>query len=172
MKFSFAKLTKVPTHPFESLILRSPVRDISKCPPTPKSSSHPKWVSPVSGIANPNLYGSSYYGGDYSYNDPYSGYRTSSIYSNRNQYYNSYSNMYPTSSYGRNPSLSSGYGGYYQPFPSQTYLQGQGIDLYRNFDDEQCGLGQDFLIQQAPFGCSPSVVRSDLLEEQNVPVFC
>ncbi len=261
MKFSFAKLTKVPetrdptpsqifetrpnvkslAHLFESLILRSPVHDISKCPPTPKSSSHPKWVGPVSGIAKPisltfilffligifilnialvnsqyippsyqagygyggandywnsasysqaqtyrpglgtnypyynsnqNLYRDPYYGGDYSYNNPNSNYQSSSIYSNRNQYYNSYSNMYPTSSYGRNPYLSSGYGGYYQPFPSQTYLQGQGIDLYRNFDDEQCGLGQDFLIQQAPFGCSPSVVRSDLLEEQNVPVFC
>lgn len=35
-----------------------------------------------------------------------------------------------------------------------------------------CESGQDFLVQIAPAGCSPSVVRSDLLEEQNVPVFC
>lgn len=30
----------------------------------------------------------------------------------------------------------------------------------------------DFLLQLASFGCTPSVVRSDLLEEQNVPVYC
>jgi LAS superfamily LD-carboxypeptidase LdcB len=35
-----------------------------------------------------------------------------------------------------------------------------------------CERGQDFLLQVAPFGCTPAVVRSDLLEEQNVPVFC
>jgi len=39
-------------------------------------------------------------------------------------------------------------------------------------DDSICKEGQDFLIQIAPFGCTPAVVRSDLLEEQNVPVFC
>lgn len=32
--------------------------------------------------------------------------------------------------------------------------------------------GQDFILQLAPFGCTPAVVRQDLLEEQNVPVFC
>ncbi|MGD9276446.1 MAG: hypothetical protein PVJ67_04695 [Candidatus Pacearchaeota archaeon] len=37
---------------------------------------------------------------------------------------------------------------------------------------ERCSAGQDFIIQIAPFGCTPAVVRSDLLEEQNVPVFC
>lgn len=31
---------------------------------------------------------------------------------------------------------------------------------------------QDFILQIAPGGCSPSVVTSDLLEEQPVPVFC
>ena len=36
----------------------------------------------------------------------------------------------------------------------------------------QCSAGNDLLIQIAPFGCTPAVVRSDLLEEQNVPVFC
>ncbi|HDI03200.1 MAG TPA: hypothetical protein ENF67_01530, partial [Candidatus Pacearchaeota archaeon] len=30
----------------------------------------------------------------------------------------------------------------------------------------------DFLVLIEPFSCSPSVVRSDLLAEQNVPVFC
>ena len=40
------------------------------------------------------------------------------------------------------------------------------------FDREMCGAGQDFILQVSPTGCIPSVVRSDLLENQNVPVFC
>ncbi|GIU68398.1 MAG: hypothetical protein KatS3mg001_248 [Candidatus Pacearchaeota archaeon] len=40
------------------------------------------------------------------------------------------------------------------------------------FNKEMCGAGQDFLLQVSPSGCIPAVVRSDLLEEQNVPVFC
>ena len=40
------------------------------------------------------------------------------------------------------------------------------------FSREMCGAGQDFILQVDPRGCSPSVVRSDLLEEQNVPIFC
>ena len=40
------------------------------------------------------------------------------------------------------------------------------------FDREMCQAGQDFILQIAPLGCEPSVVRSDLLEEQNVNVFC
>ncbi len=35
-----------------------------------------------------------------------------------------------------------------------------------------CFERQDFIMQIAPGGCSPSVVTSDLLEEQPVPVFC
>src|SRR6056297_3447802 len=41
-----------------------------------------------------------------------------------------------------------------------------------SFDSEMCRQGQDFIVQVAPFGCEPAVVRSDLLEEQDVPVFC
>jgi len=40
------------------------------------------------------------------------------------------------------------------------------------FDDSMCQQGQDFVIQIAPLGCEPAPVRSDLLEEQNVPVYC
>jgi len=40
------------------------------------------------------------------------------------------------------------------------------------FNREMCEAGQDFILQISPTGCVPSVVRSDLLEEQNVPVFC
>jgi len=54
------------------------------------------------------------------------------------------------------------------PFSAQTTGQ-PGVAL---FDRSLCEAGQDFILQVAPFGCTPSVVRSDLLEEQNVPVFC
>ncbi len=37
---------------------------------------------------------------------------------------------------------------------------------------EICEARQDILIQVSPAGCQPTVVRSDLLAEQNVPVFC
>ncbi|MDP1695391.1 MAG: hypothetical protein Q8L29_00560 [archaeon] len=37
---------------------------------------------------------------------------------------------------------------------------------------ESCTSRQDILLQIAPGGCQPAVVRSDLLAEQNVPVFC
>ena len=53
-------------------------------------------------------------------------------------------------------------------FPS---LAGR-VDFPLGFDRQMCQSRQDFLLQITPFGCSPSVVRSDLLEEQNVPVFC
>ena len=62
---------------------------------------------------------------------------------------------------------------YTQPgMSSYSYLAGKGIDIYPQLDPEKCGAGQDFLIQISPIGCSQSVVRSDLLEEQNVAVFC
>ncbi len=41
-----------------------------------------------------------------------------------------------------------------------------------SFNRNLCQAGQDFLLYVSPTGCIPSVVRSDLLEEQNVPVFC
>ncbi len=40
------------------------------------------------------------------------------------------------------------------------------------FDKSMCEQGSDFILQIAPFGCEPAVVRSDLLEENDVPVFC
>ncbi len=61
-------------------------------------------------------------------------------------------------------------------FVSASYsLSNFGIgdsDKSLSFDDKSCEAGQDFLIKISSFGCTPSVVRSDLLEEQNVPVFC
>ena len=55
------------------------------------------------------------------------------------------------------------YTNYYSGFGSGTPYAGY---------QERCESGQDFVIQIAPFGCEPAIVRSDLLEEQNVPVFC
>jgi hypothetical protein len=40
------------------------------------------------------------------------------------------------------------------------------------FDKTKCQGSTDFILQIAPFGCEPAVVRSDLLEENDVPVFC
>lgn len=51
-------------------------------------------------------------------------------------------------------------------------LGGFGLGGINSFDRSLCQAGQDFLLQVSPLGCTPSVVRSDLLEEQNVPVFC
>ena len=55
---------------------------------------------------------------------------------------------------------------------TSTYISGtQGTGTYL-YDRSMCGAGQDFILQISPTGCIPSVVRSDLLEDQNVPVFC
>ena len=56
--------------------------------------------------------------------------------------------------------------------PSSSFLKSQGVNIAPIFNENMCGKGQDFIVQVAPFGCSPTIVRSDLLEEQNVPVFC
>ncbi|MDO8563818.1 MAG: hypothetical protein Q7R87_02325 [Nanoarchaeota archaeon] len=39
-------------------------------------------------------------------------------------------------------------------------------------DKASCEGREDFILQVSPGGCQPAVVRSDLLEDQNVPVFC
>ena len=55
-----------------------------------------------------------------------------------------------------------------------TYYGEYASTYYGTLSQEQCekGEGQDFIIEILPGDCSPIVVRSDLLEEQNVPVFC
>lgn len=53
--------------------------------------------------------------------------------------------------------------------PTLTFTGGQPFQL---FNKQMCQAGQDFILQVSPLGCEPSVIRSDLLEEQNVPVFC
>ncbi len=45
--------------------------------------------------------------------------------------------------------------------------------LYRDSESKSiCQEGTDFIIQITPFGCTPAVVRSDLLEDSDVPVYC
>lgn len=44
--------------------------------------------------------------------------------------------------------------------------------ILKNMENDQCNATTDFVIGIPPGGCSPSVVTSDLLAEQNVPVFC
>ena len=61
---------------------------------------------------------------------------------------------------------------YISPASSSNYLNKQGISLTKSFSEDACQAGQDFVVQISPLGCTPTVVRSDLLEEQNVPVFC
>ena len=58
-----------------------------------------------------------------------------------------------------------------QPGIGSSFL-GSGTTSEVNFNSEICISGQDFIIRIVPGGCTPPVVRSDLLEEQNVPVYC
>ena len=64
----------------------------------------------------------------------------------------------------------------YEPQPSfQTYYTSQNINDYWPIlagEAGSCQGRQDFVLQVSPAGCQPMVVRSDLLAEQNVPVFC
>ena len=56
-----------------------------------------------------------------------------------------------------------------------TYYSQSDINTYWPIlgnDGAQCEARQDILLSIAPAGCTPRVVRSDLLAEQNVPVFC
>lgn len=63
----------------------------------------------------------------------------------------------------------------YQPTINTLYSQEQ-ISTYwpilAGKDEMKCYGRKDFAVQIAPVGCQPTVVRSDILEEQNVPVFC
>lgn len=62
------------------------------------------------------------------------------------------------------------------PSLNQLY-SGSAISTYwpqlsSSIQNQQCENYQDFLITIPPAGCTPAVVRSDLLAEQNVPVMC
>jgi hypothetical protein len=57
-----------------------------------------------------------------------------------------------------------------------SYYNNIGFDyneVWANFNNpDLCEASQDFVVNLRPGSCMPAVVRSDLLEEQNVPVFC
>ena len=65
---------------------------------------------------------------------------------------------------------------FYQNLPSSTYLYPTAdYNPWTQFSWQQdyCNkTGMDFLVLIEPSGCQPAVVRSDLLEEQDVPVLC
>ncbi len=65
---------------------------------------------------------------------------------------------------------------YFRSSPQYSYpgFSGYtGVSPYIMYDQSMCEkAGQDFIVQIAPLGCTPAVVRSDLLEEQDVAVFC
>ncbi|MBR9704993.1 hypothetical protein GOV12_06275 [Candidatus Pacearchaeota archaeon] len=87
------------------------------------------------------------------------------------------SNSFGGSVKGNSFSGSSVYAGSVNPqFSNPGFYTGNGFvspEVYwPKFNQQDCNERADFIMQIAPGGCSPSVVRSDLLEEQNVPVFC
>ncbi len=71
-----------------------------------------------------------------------------------------------------------GYGNNYQAYePSfNSYYSSEQLNTYwpvlESMKNDQCEATSDFVVSIPPLGCEPAVVRSDLLEEQNVPVFC
>ncbi len=44
--------------------------------------------------------------------------------------------------------------------------------ILNDMKDGKCEAAMDFVVMIPPAGCTPSIVRSDILAEQNVPVFC
>lgn len=70
-----------------------------------------------------------------------------------------------SASYSSPASYRSNYDAYYSSSDIQTYWPVLN-------DKDSCKARQDLILQVAPAGCQPAVVRSDLIAEQNVPVFC
>jgi hypothetical protein len=63
---------------------------------------------------------------------------------------------------------------YYSPSNYQSYSYQKAADYWPALaNPDTCQAGKtDFLMIVRPGSCTPRVVRSDLLEEQNVPIFC
>jgi len=63
--------------------------------------------------------------------------------------------------------------GYYTNFNTYYSSEGRLRSYWPILDDPNtCTARQDLLLMIPPGGCQPAVVRSDLLAEQDVPVFC
>jgi hypothetical protein len=68
-----------------------------------------------------------------------------------------------------------GYSSVTYPTPTVSYSSGDASTYWPILEggsDKVCSGRQDLLLSIAPAGCQPTVVTSDLLAEQNVPVFC
>jgi len=96
-------------------------------------------------------------------------------YSSESNSYGSSYNVYGSSNYntygeGRVYGSSSNPQFYASGFSGFKYESPQAF--WSDYGKENCYARQDLILQIVPGGCSPAVVRSDLLEEQNVPVFC
>jgi len=107
----------------------------------------------------------------------YNGYNPSTRYGSPSTSYSNPSSPSGSSSgYVGGFSSGSGFASYslQGPRPSfQTYYGGRTNEYWPSLNDPQsCEGRQDLMLQTAPFGCQPTVVRSDLLADQNVPVFC
>ncbi len=79
--------------------------------------------------------------------------------------------FFSSSSFVQNPTYTSSFNTYYSTGfgTGGSYVS----NLWPILDDpDQCRAQKDLLLQVPPGGCQPAVVRSDLLAEQNVPVFC
>lgn len=63
-----------------------------------------------------------------------------------------------------NPSISGMY--------SSSDIASYWPQMAKEMEEGQCAGNTDFMVIIPPMGCTPSVVRSDLLDDQNVPVFC
>ena len=95
------------------------------------------------------------------YNDPYFSRYPTNYNSEYPDYYNRYDGGY------------NAYGSSFNPQFTSPGYSGIGSNGYGgDYGSDRCVAGQDLILEIAPGGCSPAVVRSDLLEEQNVPVFC
>ncbi|MEK6847346.1 MAG: hypothetical protein AABY16_04215, partial [Nanoarchaeota archaeon] len=127
---------------------------------------------PFGSSSHSNPYAPSTFG-----NQPYSGYSGGQPYSS-GYYSNNLGNQYPASSnsYGSGDFYGSrrGTASYVDYGASFTRYYGNELNTYWPIlgNRDTCEARQDILIQISPLGCQPAVVRSDLLAEQNVPVFC
>ncbi|MEI6731650.1 MAG: hypothetical protein WCK90_03130 [archaeon] len=63
------------------------------------------------------------------------------------------------------PTTQPGFSSYYSTSDINSYWPILG-------DKDSCTARQDLMLHVSPTGCQPTVVRSDLLADQNVPVFC
>ncbi len=138
------------------------------------------------GYDSSSSYYNGYYTRDYNNGIYSSNYNTNAV---PNSAPNSNINPNPTYNY-NNPGDYSGanygsnsyngynvYGSSVNPqFTSPSYTSYSGYTnpnvFWPSYNTDNCMETRDIAVQVIPGSCTPSIVRSDLLEEQNVPIFC